>query len=60
MMMQDKHAIPISSCSTICTTPTLYGVSSFITKPVPFSGLVDAMNVLGRYWFEIVESPPVP
>ena len=36
------------------------GVSSFITKPVTFSGLVDAMNVLGRYWLEIAESPPVP
>jgi CheY-like chemotaxis protein len=36
------------------------GVNSFITKPVTFSGLVDAMNVLGRYWLQIVELPPVP
>ena len=36
------------------------GVNSFITKPVSFSGLVEAMNVLGRYWLEIVELPPVP
>jgi len=36
------------------------GVNSFITKPVTFPGLVDAMNVLGRYWLEIVELPPVP
>lgn len=35
------------------------GVNSFITKPVTFSGLVEAMNVLGRYWLEIVELPPV-
>ncbi len=35
------------------------GVNSFITKPVTFSGLVDAMNVLGRYWLEIVELPPM-
>lgn len=34
------------------------GVNSFISKPVTFSGLVDAMNVLGRYWLEIVELPP--
>ena len=33
------------------------GVSSFITKPVTFGGLVDAMIVLGRYWFEIVSIP---
>ncbi len=36
------------------------GVNSFITKPVTFTGLVDAMNVLGRYWLEIVELPPAP
>ena len=36
------------------------GVNSFITKPVTFSGLVEAMNVLGRYWLEIVELQPVP
>jgi len=36
------------------------GVNSFITKPITFSGLVDAMIVLGRYWLEIVELPPVP
>jgi len=36
------------------------GVNSFMTKPVTFSGFVDAMNVLGRYWLEIVELPPAP
>jgi CheY-like chemotaxis protein len=35
------------------------GVNSFITKPVTFAGLVEAMNVLGRYWLEIVELPPM-
>lgn len=34
------------------------GVNSFVTKPVTFQGLVDAMRVLGRYWFEIIELPP--
>jgi CheY-like chemotaxis protein len=33
------------------------GVSSFITKPVTFAGLVEAMRVLSQYWFEIVELP---
>ena len=36
------------------------GVNSFMTKPVTFSGFVEAMNVLGRYWLEIVELPPLP
>ena len=34
------------------------GVNSFIVKPVTFSGLVEVMRSLGRYWFEIVELPP--
>jgi CheY-like chemotaxis protein len=59
------HDIPV----VVLTTSSLdedvirsykFGVNSFITKPVTFSGLVDAMNVLGRYWLEIVELPPVP
>jgi two-component system response regulator len=33
------------------------GVNSFITKPVTFHGLVEAMKALGRYWFEVVELP---
>ena len=34
------------------------GVSSFITKPVSFEGLVDIVKGLMRYWFEIVTLPP--
>jgi CheY-like chemotaxis protein len=34
------------------------GVSSFITKPVTFEGLVDALRVICRYWIEIVSLPP--
>lgn len=34
------------------------GVSSFITKPVSFDGLVEVMRAMGRYWFDIVELPP--
>jgi len=33
------------------------GVSSFITKPVKFSTMVDVMRTLNKYWFEIVELP---
>jgi CheY-like chemotaxis protein len=31
------------------------GVSSFITKPVTFAGLVEVMKTWQRYWFELVE-----
>lgn len=33
------------------------GASSYVTKPVTFSALVEVMKTLGRYWFEIVELP---
>lgn len=33
------------------------GVNCFITKPVTFQGLVEVTNILGKYWFEIVELP---
>jgi CheY-like chemotaxis protein len=33
------------------------GVSSFITKPVTFRSLVEIMQTLSKYWFEIVELP---
>jgi DNA-binding NarL/FixJ family response regulator len=33
------------------------GVNSFITKPVTFGGLVEAMSTFSRYWFELVELP---
>jgi CheY-like chemotaxis protein len=33
------------------------GVNSFITKPVTFTGLVEAMRTWTRYWFELVELP---
>lgn len=33
------------------------GVSSFITKPVDFKSLVEIMNALGTYWFQIVKLP---
>lgn len=34
------------------------GVNSYIRKPVTFDKLVEMVQALGRYWFEIVELPP--
>ena len=36
------------------------GVNSYITKPVSFQGLADAMRVLSQYWFELVKLPNGP
>ena len=33
------------------------GVSSFITKPVTFDGLVRVMRTIGEYWFQVVALP---
>ena len=36
------------------------GASSFISKPVTFSALVEVMRGLGHYWFDIVHLPQKP
>ncbi len=56
------RAIPIVVLTTSKAEEDIYrsydlGVSSFITKPVAFEGLVEVMRTLGKYWFEIVELP---
>ena len=33
------------------------GVNSYIVKPVTFEALVDILQTLEKYWFEIVELP---
>ena len=33
------------------------GVSSFISKPVTFEGLVDVVKTIGHYWIQIVALP---
>ncbi|MCH8954677.1 response regulator [candidate division KSB1 bacterium] len=34
------------------------GANSFISKPVTFNGLVEAIKDLGKYWFAVVDLPP--
>ena len=33
------------------------GVNAFVTKPLTFEGLVDAIQQLGRFWFDTVKLP---
>ncbi len=35
------------------------GVNSYIVKPVTFEALVDILQTLEKYWFQIVQLPPV-
>ena len=58
----DLRKIPVIVLTTSKAEEDIFrtydlGVSSFITKPVTFAGLVEAMRVLTQYWFEIVELP---
>jgi DNA-binding NarL/FixJ family response regulator len=34
------------------------GASSYLAKPKTFELLVEAVKILGEYWFDIVELPP--
>ncbi|HJU40187.1 MAG TPA: response regulator [Tahibacter sp.] len=36
------------------------GCNSYIQKPDSFSGLVDIVSALGRYWFSVVDLPERP
>ena len=36
------------------------GVNAFVTKPVSFDALSDAMQSLGEFWFDLVKLPPEP
>ena len=59
----DLRQIPIIVLTTsqadedICRSYDL-GANSYITKPVTFEALVDVLQVLGRYWIEIVDLRP--
>jgi len=58
------RAIPIVILTTSKLEEDIFrtydlGANSFIIKPVTFEGLVETIKLLGRYWFEVVESPPM-
>lgn len=59
----DLRDIPIVVFTTSKAEEDIYrtyqlGVNSFITKPVTFENLIEVMQMLGKYWFEIVTLPP--
>lgn len=58
----DLKDIPIVVFTTSKAEEDIYrsyklGVNSFITKPVTFENLIEVMQMLGKYWFEIVTLP---
>ena len=34
------------------------GVNAFVTKPVTFDALAEAMQSLGEFWFDLAKLPP--
>jgi two-component system, response regulator len=58
----DLQDIPVVVFTTSKAEEDIYrsyklGVNSFITKPVTFDNLIEVMQALGKYWFEIVTLP---
>lgn len=60
---EELREIPVVVFTTSKAEEDIYrsyklGVNSFITKPVTFENLIEVMQMLGKYWFEIVTLPP--
>jgi len=60
----DLRQIPVVVLTTSKSDEDVFksydlGVNSYIIKPVTFEALVDILQTLEKYWFEIVELPPV-
>ena len=58
----DLRQIPVVILTTSKADEDIYrsydlGVNSYIVKPVTFDALVDVLQTLEKYWFEIVELP---
>jgi CheY-like chemotaxis protein len=58
----DLRQIPVVALTTSKADEDVHraydlGVNSYIVKPVTFEALVDILQTLGKYWFEIVELP---
>jgi CheY-like chemotaxis protein len=58
----DLRRIPVVVLTTSKSDEDVYrsydlGVNSYIVKPVTFDALVDVLQTLEKYWFEIVELP---
>lgn len=54
--------IPVVVLTTSSAEEDIYhtydlGANSFIIKPATFESLVEVMQAVGKYWFEIVELP---
>jgi CheY-like chemotaxis protein len=61
----ELRRIPVVVLTTSKAEEDIYrtydlGVNSFITKPVTFESLVELVEIMGKYWFEIVELPTEP
>lgn len=58
----ELRQIPVIVLTTSKAQEDIYrtydlGANSFIIKPMDFASLVEVMQTIGKYWFEIVELP---
>ncbi len=59
----ELRTIPVVVLTTSKADEDVYksydlGVNSYIVKPVTFEALVDILQTLEKYWFQIVQLPP--
>lgn len=59
----ELRSIPVVVLTTSKDDEDVYrsydlGVNSYVVKPVTFEALVDTLQTLEKYWFQIVELPP--
>ncbi len=59
----ELRRIPVVVLTTSCAEQDIVqsydlGVNAFVTKPVTFVELANAIRVLGNFWFQIVKLPP--
>ena len=58
----DFKQIPVVALTTSTSEDDIrfsyeVGANSYVTKPVTFRALVDTMQTLSKYWFEVAELP---
>ncbi len=56
-MPADKGEVTTSKADEDILRAYRLGANSFITKPINFQSLLETVEIISRYWFNVVELP---